>query len=293
MSIDETIALVKKIVGGRVDGIIAVKGGVSGAKTYRAKIEGKEWMVKVLPSGNYRLEWYNQLALRATEKMANPKYLGEEKGNLCLISPWINGENLEEKLDSLSLSQVDKLGREGGEILSSLHQKEIDYPLYQKAVKDKVCCLINKVNEYGLSFPGKKDCVEFLQKKIKEECKGKIYLTHRDVRPENFILNEKGLYLIDFENGSVGERGSDFVYCTTMGKPEHRRFYHALIEEYLTRVDYKEFWKDNLFYSTMQLLEYAVWKWENREKQVKEQAENLIYQYDNFTSIIPAWWRNY
>jgi hypothetical protein len=66
-------------------------------------------MVKILPGNPMRELWYAELNKRSNNQMANPKmHKLFPDGNLCLLSPWIEGECLEKHLQFATKDQIDK-----------------------------------------------------------------------------------------------------------------------------------------------------------------------------------------
>lgn len=273
--------------------LIPVNGGLSEAEKYKVTLSGCEWMVKITSGDSKRDTWYRKLGKYSTDQMANPKmHRLFIDGNLCLLSTWITGENLEEKLKIATPSQLTDYGIQAASILLHLHKETLEYPQYSKSLTNRIISACNQIDELKLTFPGYKECLAFLIDAAKYHKAEQIGFLHQDIRPENFIVHGDKLILIDFENGSLGERAADFSYLTTMGKSEHHAFSRILIDTYLQNVDDQTFWRDNLLYSTLQVVEYAIWKWKTKGKQTYFQAENLMQQYDAFKSVQPYWWKN-
>ncbi len=272
--------------------IAPVSGGLTLSGKYKACLNGNNMMVKILPGTPIREQWYKELNSRSNEQMANPKnYRLFEDGNLVLLSPWIEGQCLEDALKGASPKQVEEYGRQAAQILKRLHSNTLDYPAVAKGVLGRIEKACSKIEDYKLTFPGHKECCEFLQNEAKSHNFGQFSIVHKDIRPENFIVNNGLLYLYDFDNGGLGEREEDFAYLLTLGRPEHRPFSYALINEYLKKEEKESFFRSCLLYSALQVAEYAVWKWETKKKQVYFQGENLLRQYNCFKQSVPLWWK--
>lgn len=282
-----------KTTGSEAESLTPVNGGLSATEKYKAKVNGQEWMVKISTGNSTRDMWYRELEKRSNAQMANPKmHKLFEDGTLCLLSPWINGESLEYKLRYATNEQVQNYGIQAAQILCELHKEPFDYPEYSKKFASRVNNACDEVEQLGLNFPGHKQCCSYLKDKIATYSTKHVCFVHKDVRPENFIVKKEKIHLIDFDNGSLGERVADFSYLTTMGGTEFFKFSRVLIEKYLELINDNGFWEKNLLYSTLQVVEYAIWKWKVKGRQVYYQAENLMNQYDNFRAIKPYWWDN-
>ena len=249
-------------------------------------------MVKHLPGDSKRDTWYRELSRRASARMAAPKMQRLfEDGTQCLISPWIQGESLEIKLASATAAETRAYAAHAAELLSELHGNTVEYPVHAQRLTEKILTACEQVEALGLTFPGHEICCAFLRREAEAHKPLRVSFVHNDVRPENFIVSKGQLYLIDFDNGGLGERASDFPYLTTIVRPEHQIFSKELTEIYLQQTDTTTFWENNLFYSALKVVDYAIWKWNTKGRQVYYQAENLMQQYDRLTSLIPRWWQ--
>ena len=271
--------------------IAPVSGGATNVIKCKARISGQSFMAKICPGNPRRELWYAELAKHADTRMANPKmHKLFPDGNLCLLSPWIDGENLEKRLPSATKEQIGRYAVQAADILLQLHKTPVDYPAFGGNLANHLKSICAKVEEYGLTFPGKDAACQFLLHAADTHSADRICFVHKDIRPENFVVQNEKLYLIDFENGSLGEREADFPYLTTMVRPDHHVWAKHLIEYYISEAGNTDFWENNLLYSTLQVADYAIWKWETKKRQVAIQAENLLNQYDGFTKRIPKWW---
>ena len=286
------ISYVRDTLGAEPLGIEAVTGGLSPAEKYKMHVLGSDWMVKLFDADKKRELWYRELSRLECPKAATPRACKLfENGTLCVISPWIEGESLGDILMNATPSEARAYGKEAAKILLGLHERELDYPEYRERLKERIYSACESTDALGLTFPGHEECLSFLKGKAESHAPRSVSFVHKDLRPENLILKDGELHLIDFDNGSLGERASDFSYLTTMVVPEHKIFSKALVEEYLKIKDIPSFWEDNLLYSTLQVVEYAIWKWNTKGRQVYFQAENLMRQYSAFSSRIPLWWQ--
>lgn len=267
-----------------------ISGGLTKEIKCKTEVCGQEFMVKLIQGNPTRDLWYKELSKHSNDQMANPKmHKLFPDGTLCLLSPWITGKSLQDRLQLATDKQIDDYAAQAAKILLQLHKTHIDYPNYQESLHNRIQGLCAKVESYGLTFPGKETICDYLMNAATNHSVDHICFVHKDVRPENFIVQNEKLHLIDFENGSLGERASDFPYLTTILWPEHHTFANKLINAYLREVDAEHFWQTNLLYSTIQVVDYAIWKWEAKQKQVFIQANNLMKQYDGLTKNIPAW----
>ena len=269
-----------------------VHGGLTASGKYRVSLGGRDWMVKLVPGDEKRDLWYGELNRRANDSFANPKmHRLFSDGILCLLSPWITGKSLELCLNACTEDETRAYAEQVAQILLRLHRNPLELPGAAQRLSDRLRNLCNAVEACGLTFPGHDECCALVRREANERGPRLLSFVHKDIRPENFIVSGGRLYLIDFDNGSLEDPAADFPYLTTMVLPEHRFYSRAVTETYLQEADYDTFWKDNLLYSTVRVMEYAVWKWQTQRRQVFIQADNLIRQYCGLSSLVPQWWK--
>lgn len=279
--------------GGEPVKVAPVSGGLSASDKFKVRVDGTDWMAKFTPGTPLRLRWYQELEDRSSEQMANAKrFRLFEDGTLCLLSPWIEGESLQDRLRTAGPEMLPLYGQQAAEILLQLHRVPFDYPGYAQQLRQRVASACAQSRELDLSFPHREEICKYLEKETARYETGHLCFVHKDIRPENFIVREDRLYLIDFDNGGLGEPATDFSYLTTMGGTEQFPFAGEVLKAYLSQVDNGDFWEKNLFYSTLQVLEYGIWKFRSRGRQMRLQAENLWEQYAGLTECVPAWMRN-
>lgn len=269
-----------------------VSGGLSTAEKYKVRINGTEWLAKFTKGTPLRVQWYQELMHRASGQMVNPKaFRLFEDGTLCLLTRWIDGEGLDSRLRSAGPEELRSYGRQAARILLDLHEIPVRFPAYAPRLRERTARACAQARELDLQFPHRETCCEFLSREAERLEISHLCLVHKDIRPENFIIRDEQLYLIDFDNGSLGERATDFSYLTTMGGEEFFPFAGEVLAAYLSQAEAEDFWEKNLFYSTLQVLEYGIWKYRSRGRQMRLQAENLMLQYDDLSERIPLWLR--
>ena len=151
--------------------ISTVGGGVSPAGKYHVEAEGRVWMCKCFQTKPRIAEWYTLVKEAGCPQLASAeKWLEDEAGRICVLAPWIDGTELGTYLLSHP-ERTEECGLAAGRLLRRLHQ----IPLTGVA--------------------GVPD--------------GKMSLLHNDLKPEHFIFRDGRPYLVDFENGGVGDPEAD------------------------------------------------------------------------------------
>ena len=286
----EMAEIIRTSHGFDIEEITEVSGGISGADKFKVRFDGKNWIAKIVEASEERVRWYEALAQTECEYLAVPRYisaLGHNKA-LC-IAPWIDGQMLETVFSSLDSETIQEFGRQTASVLKELHSRKTGITGYEKLLKLKTDRLCSGLNDQCADFPGKDECIKYIQQYAEKIAIDSVACLHRDIRPENIIINNRHVCLIDFDNGMFGEPEADFVYLTTMGDKAHIPFSVAVIRSYLKGCDEQKFWEKNMFYSTLQVMDYTLWKYQRKGRVSKNQVQNLLDQYDHFRSPEPVW----
>ena len=167
----EDFRLIRALISDGSIRISTVGGGISPAGKYRVEAGGRVWMCKCFQAKPRIGEWYALVKAAGCPQLAGAeKWLEDEAGRICVLAPWIDGTELGTYLRSHP-ERMEDCGLAAGRLLRRLHQ----IPLTGVA-----------------GIPD-----------------GKMSLLHNDLKPEHFILRDGRPYLIDFENGSIGDPEAD------------------------------------------------------------------------------------
>lgn len=284
---------IRQTAGFEPEWVEPVSGGLSTADKFKVRCGGASWMVKFVSGTPLRLRWYQELENRSNDQMANPKHFRLfDDGTLCLLSPWIEGKRLQEQLSSANAEMIRNYGEQAARIMLQLHRVPFDYPACAQQLRLRVEHACSQARELDLCFPHREEVCRYLADAVNQFEIVHPCFVHKDIRPENFIVHANDLYLIDFDNGGIGEAAADFSYLTTMGGTDQFLFAGEVLKTYLAQSDAGDFWERNLFYSALQVLEYGIWKYQSRGRQMRLQAENLWEQYNGLSECVPAWISN-
>ena len=209
-----------------------------------------------------------------------------------LIYDWIPGKNLETILMNCNDEEKVCYGQKTAALMKSFHEFDVSsynrkyspYSLFRRYA----FCLFR----YRATYPHIKEVNSFIKnrKKIWINC-NRSSLTHQDLRPENILVYNDKLYMIDFETAEIADPYSDFVFCISM-QPDYQIPYScALINAYFDTQIPGDFWLWTLFYGAMALQKYAIWKYRVKHKMVKLQANHFYDLYSGLTSEMPLFWR--
>jgi len=271
--------------------------GKSGARCYRVITSEGRWIAKLFPEKPQMAEWYALVNALKQPHLAcaircNP--VGDRE--ICTIANWIEGVSLEDYL-SAHPEEMTTLGAQAARLVKILHGTLLDEAAFgirfNEILKRKIWNTLEQVERKSVSLPYYEQFREYLLASQTYINPGPITLVHNDLRPVNFIVNGKEVFLVDFENGGIGEYVQDFVTLTTTTPPAFYPFSHGFLTEYMSDGIPEGFFEKNLFYSVLHVLREAAWSKTNSQWAViSRKCENLYCLYDNLSCAVPRWYRD-
>lgn len=283
-----------------------VAGGHSYDIKVKAHCDDKDYIIKVINGNSYKEEknqnrtaWYQALCQihNINPCLLGPIWYGLVNNRVVTITEWIYGEQLNGVFDEKPELMIP-FGRKVGKLLYKLHhQKFVKCTLRNYNVSitlkvmDVVSRLENEIKSFGIDFQGMDKAIAYLKENKDIISEDRAGIVHNDIRPENFILADEKIYIYDFDSGTVNDCYADFTYLSAISPPNYRAFSYAVIMSYFDSNIPMDFWKANLYYSIMKLLDYAVYKYHKSGKMIVNQANNFIGLFDNYETPVPAWWR--
>lgn len=219
------------------------------------------------------------------------------KGNKAfLLTSWIKGRDLEDILPTITVEEQYEWGARAATLLKQIHNLELNNPelirLEKKKLYDDV---IKKYTHYyncGNMTSEEEIFYSFVlnNKQLLEN--EKISILHGDFNVGNLILNEKGLYVIDFVPNIYGNPIEDFVR-NIINAETSRPFAIGLIDNYFDSKISIEMWRRLGVYTAMQQLEMIDWHYHFGwfDSDFKEKQHNKILKnYGNMSSIVPKYY---
>lgn len=285
----------KELMGLEIQQYETIEAGLSMAEKFHVWSNGNQYLVKITPE-SLNLEKYEVLKKMYDDGITvvaalKWKYYSETRLTV-LIYDWIPGDNLEDVLKTCSEEEKILYGEKAAKLIKQFHsfgisgckRKNTPYSLFKRYA----FCLMR----YRAAFPHMKEINSYIKKRksIWKSCE-RLSLTHQDLRPENILVYNDKLYMIDFETADFSDPYSDFVFCISMQPDYQLEYSRSLINAYFDSKIPEDFWQWTLFYGAMAVQKYAIWKHRVKRKKVKLQAIHFYELYSGLTSTIPAFWR--
>jgi len=231
-----------------------ISGGHSGARTYQVRTGGEVWAVKVFPAKPRLEEWYALLGEIGEPHLVSACACEETEGGMAAVmSPWIEGESLSGRLASHP-DEAEYWGGQAAALVRTLHAQPVDEGrlcVRYVEILDRAIASACEKTEGELAFlphaAAYCACLKKLRSHLRLE---KVCLLHKDIHPGNFIVREGELYLIDFENGGLGECEQDFVRLLDTFEV-HNPFLASFLRHYWGGDPPKRFWERCLAYRVL------------------------------------------
>ncbi len=285
-----------------------IPGGVSSDIKVKATCEGKDYIIKIIEGNSpnpsepeNRLMRYPALVKIREENnsILCPFWFNIRNGHVVTATDWIYGKQLNEVFKTNPEMMVS-VGKKVGKVLRTIHQQEFVQMLLKSkgvtiipAVKSMADRLTNEINSSGISFASIDKAIDYLNSNVHLVSEERAGIVHNDVRPENFILTNEDIYIYDFDSGFVTDYYADFTYLSVMSEKEYRPFSYGLIMSYFDTNIPDEFWKVNLVFSIMKLLDYSINKFNKKGTLVVQQAASFIEAFEDYTTAVPTWWKEF
>lgn len=237
---NHTITVIAKQFGVKINTLKKIRSGI-----YRIVTpSGNSFSMKRMPKRVKQLQWIDQtlmhvqrsgllLAWRNPQMLEGQRAYGESKsGNLFVLTPWISGREPsprslpEMQACGITLARLHEAGRD---VLKSnfAYSKIGAWHSILRTRQQYIQKKIGIANHNGFSQPinrflkkhgpeitnYSKQAFALLENSGYHTCRSNPHtygvLCHGDGGPSNFILNDEGTYLIDFETLQVNLRGYD------------------------------------------------------------------------------------
>lgn len=228
--------------------------------------------------------------------MCKPVEFGTCKEGVYTIHTWIDGEDAEDVIKTLSPEVQYAFGIKAGKILKQIHQipapvtREDWYTHFNRKTDHK----IKKYRACGVRFEGDDKVIAYLMQN-REIIKDRPQtFQHGDYHIGNMMMKDGELIIIDFDRFDFGDPWEEFnriVWCAQAAP----FFAAGMVDGYFEKAPPMEFWKCLAFYigsNTLSSIYWAIDFGENDLAIMKNQAKDVLSWYHNFETVIPSWYAN-
>ena len=213
-----------------------------------------------------------------------------------MILNWVEGEDLEKVLPSLSEDEQYKKGKEAGHILSLIHSiplKDEDIPTSTK--KEKKLRQLKAYKESSVRIKGDDVVIEYLLDHIDDIWVEKPVYLHGDFHPGNLIYTNEGrIGVIDYNRWEVGDIYEEFYKGECFGVESSVPFVRGMIDSYYNYSVPDSFWRAFAFYSLHAALFSIKWAEKFGEEEVesmKKRGTRIISDFKDLSSCVPSWYK--
>ena len=219
-----------------------------------------------------------------------------DKGaSVYMLLTWIDGNDAQEVLPTLSYKEQYALGIEAGHFLKSIHS--ISAPSEQEewetSFNRKIDRNIESYNNCGIKVKGGDIMLSYIEENRYLLRNRPQSLHHGDYHVGNMIVSDKGnLSIIDFNRFDYGDPWQEFnriVWCAECSK----YFATGRVDGYFDGKPPTEFWKLLALYISRNTLSSVPWAIPFGQVEIDtmiRQASQILEYYDGMTSLVPTWY---
>lgn len=215
--------------------------------------------------------------------------------NVYLLCSWVDGEDLEEALPTLSVQQQYDLGRKAGLILKKIHRLKVSESEIPK--ETKIPKKINQIERYMNSkvrIENDETALSYIKQNINKMWQLEPAYLHGDFHPGNLILTANGgLGVIDFNRWEIGDPYEEFYKLESFGVEISIPYCIGQINAYFEDEVPVEFWETLAVYVAHSSLFSIKWAEKFGQDEIDgmiKRCQRAFEHYDDFKSVIPSWY---
>lgn len=228
--------------------------------------------------------------------MCQPIEFGVCDEGVFSLQSWIDGDDAEEVISTLSDTEQYVYGLEAGRILKKIHS--IPAPSSQEdweaRFNRKMDYKIQKYNECPIKYENGQAFIDYINENrhlLKDRPQA---YQHGDYHIGNMMIGrDKKLYIIDFNRNDFGDPWEEFnriVWCAQKSS----LFASGMVNAYFENNVPLEFWKLLALYISSNTLSSVPWAIPFGEEQIGvmvNQAKEVLEWYENMKNPVPAWYK--
>ncbi|MBQ4618313.1 MAG: phosphotransferase [Clostridia bacterium] len=276
--------------------------GWSGDKKYMAVTSGGEkFLYRVSGKETYdvkkaEFEMMKKLA-DLNLPISNSLEFGENEDGVYSVQTWIEGEDAEEKIPTLTRKEQYRLGTDSGKILQKIHS--IPAPSTQEDWETRFNRKMDRKIEGYLACPikaeGGENFIRYINANRHLIKNRPQTFQHGDYHIGNMMINGEGtLFVIDFNRFDFGDPWEEFnriVWCAQKAPA----FAKGMLDGYFDGNVPHEFFETLALYISSNALSSVYWAVPFGEEEIHvmlNQVKDILSWYDNMNCVIPSWYKN-
>ena len=216
-------------------------------------------------------------------------------GIVYTLLSYLEGEDGETAVASLSDKAAYQLGIEAGNCLCKLHS--IDIPPQERTwwnrYLEKMPQKIAALNACEYKLPVQDKILDYYETHYVIMKDRPLVLCHGDYHLGNMIVNNGKIGIIDFDKNGIADPFDDLKpFCWNVMVSEH--FETGLINGYFDNSVPDDFWSVLKFYTAESLISHLPWSVQFGQREIKtalEVSENQMKWYGNFELVVPTWYK--
>jgi len=276
------------------------KGWSSDKKYCVTDNDGKKYLLRVsdisqLETKKSESEMMKKVAAKGVP-MCLPLEFGTNDEGVFSVQSYIDGEDAEQLMDSLSEKTQYSYGLDAGKYLRLIHSitapKNIED--WETRFNRKIDVKIKKYTECPLKYENGQLFIDYINKnrhllKNRPQC-----YQHGDYHVGNMMIGkDKKLYIIDFNRNDYGDPWEEFnriVWCAQSAP----FFATGMVDGYFDANVPLEFWRLLALYissNTLSSLYWAIPFGQGEIDTMTNQAKEVLSWYDGMTRVVPRWYK--
>lgn len=226
--------------------------------------------------------------------MCCPVECGDCEEGFYILQSWVNGEDAENVIPSLSEREQYELGLQSGQYLQRIHEIPApnDQPEWEGRFNDKINRKIKRYMECPLKFDGAEAIIDYINAnrhllRDRPQC-----FQHGDYHVGNMMIENGSLVIIDFDRYDFGDPWEEFnriVWCAQKVPV----FAAGMVDGYFNSSVPPLFWKLLALYigsNTLSSVSWAIAYGEEETRTMLQQARDVLEWYDHFQNSLPTWY---
>lgn len=228
--------------------------------------------------------------------MSRPIEFGKCDQGVYTVETWVEGQDAEEVIPSLSHREQYDYGVEAGRILKAIHgfPAPEQQPVWDARFHAKMIEKIKTYRECPIQFDGAEHIITYLKANCHLLKNRPQTFQHGDYHIGNMMMEHGKIIIIDFDRYDFGDPWEEFnriVWCA-QASPS---FASGIVNGYFDGDVPLIFWKLLALYIGSNTLASISWAIPFGEKEVctmLNQAKDVLSWYDNMQNPIPAWYKH-